>query len=378
MPEFQDIPAELRNSIYSQLLERRDSRQQIHQNFGLFTVSKQMHNESTSYFYQHNPIDVHVSSPATHSATVLPPIADKHLRYLRWLSVYATTAETHSSRQQKVASTIASLAVIGAEFKHLHICLQSSLSKLLSSRVDDAVFDSDHPITVALRQLLKSDVADIVSLELCNTWFASGVAQKLHAQYGTRLRFVSTSKQTVDPCTLERPLTGTYVSTHLTGLDLDEEAVADARCPGILSAFSTSSTPSSLVGSLSSAFADLDAFSAIAFGLGEDEPVDDDYSDQTSQQEEETFFSMSDVEEWESSAQEQEQDGLDNNEDMDLDDNSDDNDEEMEEIPEEEMDAIMGNMEDTAHRLANDADMSYMTNFAPELLLTRHNLGHLA
>jgi hypothetical protein len=41
------------------------------------------------------------------------------------------------------------------------------------------------------------------------------------------------------------------------------------------------------------------------------------------------------------------------------------------------MDAIMGNMEDMAQHMANDIDMSYMTNFAPDLLLRQHNLSHL-
>jgi len=377
MPEFFSMPAELRNAVYGQLLEGGDPRHQVHKNFGLFTVSKEIHDESTSYFYQHNAMAIDVSSPATHTATILPPIADKHVRYLRWLSVYATTAEAHSSRQQKVANTIASLAAIGAKFEHLHICIQSSLSKLVNSRVDDSVFRIDHPITVALRQLLESGVAKIVSLEMCNTWFTPDVAQKLQAQYGTRLQFFSSSEQMVDPRTLERALTGSYVSTHLTGLGLDDEAIADAHCPHVPSNSSTLSTPSSLVGCVASAFADLDTFSATAFGLGQDKLADGHDSDETSEGEEEAFFSMEDVEEWEASTQEQGPDKFDDCQDIDLNDNNedDDEDEEMAEISEEEIDAIMGNMEETAHYTANDADMSYMINFAPALLLRRHKLG---
>ena len=374
MSGFFDMPAELRNVVYGQLLGGRDSRQQVHKNFGLFTVSKQVHDESTSYFYQHNAMDIDVPSPATRTATILPPIADKHVRYLRWLSVYVKTAEAHSSRQQKVASTIASLAVIGAKFEHVYICLQSSLSKLVNSRVDDSVFGMDHPITVALRQLLESGVAKIVSLGMCDTWFRPDVGQKLQAQYGTRLEFVSSSERMVDPRTLERRLTGSYVSTHLTGLGLDDEAIADARCPPIPFGSSTSSTPSSLIGCVASAFADLDTFSVTASGLGQDELADEHDADETCAGEEELFFSMEDVEEWEASTREHGPGECNDSQDMDLDDD-DNEDEEMVEIPGEEIDAIMANMEEAAHYSVNDADMSFMVNFAPALLLHRHKLG---
>jgi hypothetical protein len=65
---------------------------------------------------------------------------------------------------------------------------------------------------------------------------------------------------------------------------------------------------------------------------------------------------------------------------MELDEDEDedeDEDDEMEEVSHDEMDAIMGNMEDMAQHMANDIDMSYMTNFAPDLLLRQHNLSHL-
>jgi hypothetical protein len=55
-----------------------------------------------------------------------------------------------------------------------------------------------------------------------------------------------------------------------------------------------------------------------------------------------------------------------------------DGDEDMEDVQREEIQAIVRNMNETAHHIANDDDVTYMTNFAPDLLLSRHHLGHLA
>jgi hypothetical protein len=88
-----------------------------------------------------------------------------------------------------------------------------------------------------------------------------------------------------------------------------------------------------------------------------------------------------DIEEWEAATEVPEEDDLqdlDEGMEDDVDEEmEDDVDEEMEDVPQEDIDDIMYNTEECADHAANDADVSYMTMFAPDLLLTRYNLGHL-
>jgi hypothetical protein len=371
MATFTDLPPELRNAVYDELHESRCRKpyKRIDNELALFTVSKQLHDESTSYFYQNNTMAIDTSFPATDTATILPPIADKYLRFLRRLTIYAAVEEAKSPSTQKVANIIASLAAIGANFDPLLIHLRSPISKLLNSRVDDSVMAADHPVAAALRQLLDSGVAKTVLIELKNAWFAPGVAQTLAARYHTRLQFNIANRPATNPCAMERSLTGFYRSTHLTQLGFDDEDIANARPPA---ASSSCSSPVSLTSCVSAAFADLDTFSVTSFQLGSDDDVKGESTDESST-DEDSFFDGIDIEEWEAATEVPELDGL-----QDLDENlEDDEDEEMEDVPQEDIDAIMTNMEETAHHDANGADVSYMTMFAPDLLLTRYDLGHL-
>ncbi|KAI4639547.1 uncharacterized protein J4E78_010874 [Alternaria triticimaculans] len=373
MARFDDFPAELRNMVYDQLLRDRHTQQPTHNSLALFTVSHQLHLESTSYFYKNNPIStVAPSSPINASATVLPPIADRYLRFLSRLNVSATIGRANPERERKIADTIASLATIGAAFEDLEICIQSSLSRLTNSRVDDSVLHASHPITVSLRRLLDSRVAKVLRLDLHKVWFAPGIAQDLHVRYGTRLQFVGGSNAIRDPLSMERSLTGVSSSSHLTTLGVDDEVMANACSDDAY----TPRTPSSLPSSICSPFEDLDMFSVTSFDLNSDTTADDEGSMEYAN--EGSFFSGADIEEWEASTQAAEQDEPKHPYDIEIDeDDDDDEDEEMEDISQDDMEAIFGNLEETAHHVANDADISYMTNFAPELLLTRHNLGHL-
>ena len=138
MKMFNDLPAEVRNTIYGQLLDRCHPRQTPAVS-ALFGASKQIGQESASYFHQHNAFAITAASPPNDSATILPPIADKWVRYLRRLAVYATISGANSERERNIASTIASLAMTGAKFEDLYIRIDSSLSKLANSCVDDSI-----------------------------------------------------------------------------------------------------------------------------------------------------------------------------------------------------------------------------------------------
>ena len=357
--------------VYDQLLRDRHTQQPTHNSLALFTVSNQVHLESTSYYYKNNPISILApSSPTNDSATVLPPIADRYLRFLSRLTVSATIGRAIPERERKIADTIASLATIGAAFEDLEICIQSSLSRLTNSRVDDSILHANHPITVSLRRLLDSGVANVLRLDLHKVWFAPGIAQDLHVRYGTRLQFVGDRNAIKDPISMERSLTGVSSSSHLTTLGVDDEVMANACSDDAY----TPRTPSSLPSSICSAFEDLDMFSVTSFDLNSDTTADDEGSMEHAN--EGSLFSGADIEEWEASTQAAEQDEPKHQYDIEIDED-DEEDEEMEDISQDDMEAIFGNLEETAHHVANDADISYMTNFAPELLLTRHNLGHL-
>ncbi|CAN9090386.1 unnamed protein product [Alternaria alternata] len=366
MKTFNDLPAEVRNTIYGQLFDRCHP-QQTPAVSALFGASKQIGQESASYFHQHNAFAITTASPPNDSATILPPIADKWIRYLRRLAVYATISGANSERERSIANTIASLAITGAKFEDLHIRIDSSLSKLANSCVDDSILYAQHPITLALRRLLDANVADVIRLELHGVWFAPSIGQALHAQYGNRLQFVAGEKPVMDPSVLERFLTGSLASSHLVKLGVDDEVVAKSYYCGDVS---TPSTPSSLPTSVCSAFQDLDMFSVTSFDLSSDTTADNEESKEDTN--ESSFFAGIDIEEWEASTQAAEESQA--QPDMELDEDEDD---EMEEVSQDEMDAIMGNMEDMAQHMANDIDMSYMTNFAPDLLLRQHNLSHL-
>lgn len=364
------MPAEFRNVLYAELLQNSRSPHQPHNELALFTVSKQLHKESTSYFYQHNDIAIDAPSAATNVATILPPIADKYLRFLRHLRVHIPTGQANWPSVRNAASTINSLASIGANFVDLHIFISSPLSPLLNSRVDDSTMDSHHPITIALRDLIAAGIAKSIHIQLKNAWFAPGVASALHSTPPSRLRFSISDNYTLDFTSLERPITGRYSSMHLTDWGLREEDVKDSS---LGYPTSVSSTPSSLPSSLCSAFANLDTFSVTSFELASDDEHDKDgesYDEFDSS--EQPFFTEDDIEEWQAATHESQQEDSGSLVIHNL-----GEDEEMEDVPQEDIQAFMNNLEATAHHRANDADITYMTNFAPDLLLSRHHMGHL-
>lgn len=377
MAQFSDIPAELRNLIYQFLLLQSPNMMERSSNtnaLSLFGVSQQIHDEAASYFYQNNQICIDTPFPPTETATILPPVADRYLRFLRRLRVRATIAAADSITHARIANTITSLVVIGATFDDVHIHIQSSLSQLVNSRVDDSILGAEDPITVALRTLLNSGVTKVVHLHLCGVWFTPCVIQDLRSRYGDVVVFVDRKGSPQDSSSVQRQRTGTYAATHMTSLGFVKEATGDVRSPHDLPA---QSTASSLSSSVDSALADMDMFSVTDFERGSDDSHKDQAKGEATSHD--SFFSEADIEEWEASTQEL--DDASEPEDMDLDNGSngededeDKNEDELDDVMQDDFDVIMGNMEDMAHHLVNEADMTYMTNFAPELLLARPQL----
>jgi hypothetical protein len=375
MANLLDMPCEIRNMLYKEVLGTGRNIDFRNQNeLATLAVSKQLRDESSSYFYQHNAVTIYVPASATTTATILPPIADRYLRFLRRLTIRATVGHSISLETRKIATAIAALAGIGAKFTELNIYIESSLSRILNCRVDDSIMGSNHAITSAIRTVLRSDVAKKCRIHLEGAWFAPGVAKTLKANFSSQLEFIADQNTLVmDASTLERELAGQHASTHLTGLNLSNQDITDITSSHDHSS-SSALTPSPLPFSRCSPFSDLDAFDAQSFGMGSEDNEDKKRTDSVMGDDDasEPFFSEDDIEGW-SGVEEQgtgDEDNMDDLDDLDVD-------EEMEDVDQDDLQALVHNQQEIAHRMANESDIIYGINFAPDWLLYRHNMGHL-
>ncbi|KAH6629222.1 hypothetical protein C7974DRAFT_472073 [Boeremia exigua] len=322
MAVFTDLPSEMRNSIYDMLLIGPAP------SLGVLGTSRLIHGEAASYYYQNNAFEVSLMSQ---SETLLPPIPDRYLKYLRRLTINVCLT---SSRVHDSARRIEALANTGATLASLTINLISRTSRVLSNRVDDNVLSEDHPIALALHHLLSSSVAQSMRVNLEGVWFAPGLATKLLNEFEGTLEVLTTLSS------LERALVGQKTQTHLRALDIDTEAATD-RLP------SPPASPSP--SDLSTALSELDQFSPMEFF--------DEYTEEVEVDAEadllidEPMFDAHDNEEGHEEELTEEDDVAD---------------EEMEDI--DNFEAILGGLGEIAQQRANEADISYMTNFAPEML----------
>lgn len=373
MAGLNQCPAEVKNAIYGEIFDG-NSKFRIRSGHGLamFTVSKLLHEESASYFYENNVITLDIPSATTTTATILPPMADRYLRFLKRLTLHAPVAPAMDLEMRRVASAIKAVSTIGANLIELEVVLTSSHSHLLNSRVDDSVLSHTHPITEAIQCVLRANVAKSFRITLENACFAPGVAQTLHTKFGSKIEFYEREYPVQDITTIERALVGRYASQHLISLGLQDENLRDLNHSR--NSRRDHSGPSSLPSSLCSAFSNLDTFSVSSFELGSDDTEasdhDDSYKrDMHADTGEQPFFTEDDIDEWSASTQEDFKMG-DEDVDMDLED-------ELEDVPQDDVDAFMRNMDEVAHHKANALDIEYLTNFAPELLLNRAQLSHL-
>ena len=91
MASFMDLPAEVRNSIYSELF----SNPVADIDFSLLTASKPINEEAASYFYQHNAFTVSLPT-RTYACKILSLIPNKYLKYIRQFTIdlYLITSST--------------------------------------------------------------------------------------------------------------------------------------------------------------------------------------------------------------------------------------------------------------------------------------------
>ncbi|KAL1610760.1 hypothetical protein SLS60_002430 [Paraconiothyrium brasiliense] len=222
------LPAELRNSIYDKAfqgdLSNADS-------LALMRASKQLHVEAGSHFYANNPFVIKLPCLGVPGATVLPPINDRYLPFLKDVGIEIDAGCAIRPRVQEIATAIQTLTTIGANFDNISFLIQfpPELSLFLQDRYDDSILDESHPITTALDQLLNSGVSKFVQIWMNGTWFAPGVATKMKACHGSRLKFMDLNEEhnlieLSNPTLYEKALAGccSCTSLKLFGTDGDD------------------------------------------------------------------------------------------------------------------------------------------------------------
>ncbi|KAF2998480.1 hypothetical protein E8E13_002856 [Curvularia kusanoi] len=336
MASLMDLPPEMRNSIYDHVLTGPAP------SLGLLRASKSLHNEAASYFYKHNRFTVDMAAEATDGMTILPPISDKYLKHLRHLAVNICVTASNAALSMDRLTTLADRA---AALSVLTLNLTSTTSRLLSRRVDDSMLGEDHTLTLALHRFLSSKAIRSVCVNLDDVWFTPGVATRLLSEFGGNLEIVTVTRG------VERQLLGQTTWTHLRDLDLGSvEESGDDTWTSSSTADTAPSTPESLRLALS----ELDQFSPMDF-------FDEDMADLHKERGDGPGYSSFHPETFDS------QHAADWSEmEEELTEEDDIDDEEMEDI--DSLDAILNNLQDVAHWRANEADVYYATNFAPEML----------
>ncbi|KAJ4349367.1 uncharacterized protein N0V89_007981 [Didymosphaeria variabile] len=182
------LPPELRNSIYDRVFHGDISNAD---SLALMRASQELHVQAGSHFYANNNFVLKLPGPVVPGATVLPPINDRYLPFLKDIGIEIDVGCPVRQRVQEIAAAIQSLTTIGAEFDKISFLIQFSpeLSFFLQDRYDDAILGESHPITTALDQLLSSG-SKSVQIWMNRAWFAPGVATKMRACYGSRLKFM--------------------------------------------------------------------------------------------------------------------------------------------------------------------------------------------
>ena len=204
---------ELRNTIYD-LVYQNDLSSRA--SLALMQASRQLHLEVSSHYYARDCFNISCPIEPTPGATILPPVNDRYLRFLKEVGIELEVGSASLPRVQETAVTIRNLTTIGAHFDKLTFLIQfpSEFSPFLRARFDDMIMDQAHPIAAAIDHVLGSKVSEVAYIILNGAWFAPGVATKLKDRYGARLQFMQANEkpslsEISDLALCERPFTGT-------------------------------------------------------------------------------------------------------------------------------------------------------------------------
>lgn len=334
MQSFTALPPELRNTLYTALLTGPTP------SLGLLRVSRQLHEECTPFYVQHNAFTLSFpreKPPHTHT---LPPVPERYVKYLRDLTLNIRLS-TAASAQAECARQLDGLVALGVRLTRLTVNVETTLSPFLAPLVDDTVLTASSPLTHALKRLCAS--AGCATVRLKGVWFAPGVAGGLETRGRGGVEVVSSSAAAsgdgYGAAGVERGLLGRGMGAHMRALGLDGEEEGEGE------------------EGLRGALEELEMFSPAEFFYGEDSA--DEYAEKKieggdSVLDEEIFFDAQIGDEADEGSEEEltEDDDLGDEEMIDVDDFA----------------AILGNLGEVAQYTAVERDVCYLTNFAPGLL----------
>jgi hypothetical protein len=344
---------ELRNLVYREIFadgaNNHPSTNAFDYNkLAVFSASPLLHLEASTYFYATTQPSFHMMIPTFPTATMLPPIADQYVRFLKHFDIFMSAGCGASPTVQETAKRLAALTSIGANFEEItfHIGAAEDISPLLNARLDDSVLDMSHPLVVALRHILETNTSNSIRIHLLGAWLATGVAAELQSSFGTRIQFVEAESNGVAAVAmLSRVERGLRDRCSTTPLRILSENFLLNYDSGHLSSASSDVSLNSFIGVDADVF--LDEFSLD--GTDTDTADDDDLliTDTAKMEAEDVEDDLSDLH------------------DMDID-------ELLEAIDPDEVAAIMVNMREVEMGIldaqSNAASMAFMAIVAPEYL----------
>ncbi|KAF2650561.1 hypothetical protein K491DRAFT_128645 [Lophiostoma macrostomum CBS 122681] len=233
------LPSELRNMVYGELFFNEDKT--IHGNrkeqnkLAIFATSRLYHHETSSFFYARSHFILEGGpKPADGAATILPPISDRYVRYLKQVTIVVNTGHTSLPPVREAAATLTALIDAEASFEEVTIRIKppQGIPMFSNSRFDDSIMDANHSIVGALERILSAQIAKIIRIELCHTWFGPGIATRLNDLFmsgpsttsGKHLLFIKgdePSQKSVihDLSECERPGRGIYYRATINNWD---------------------------------------------------------------------------------------------------------------------------------------------------------------
>lgn len=334
MDSFLDLPSEIRNSVYDRLLTGSTP------TLGLLATSKQLHEEAASYFYQHNVFTIDLTAEDTTCVRRLSLVPDRYAKYLRHLTVNICVT---GFKAAQFTERLTTLAWQDTTLSILSLNLSSTTSRLLSLRTDDSVLCEEHPLTLALQHILSSGAVQLVRVNLDAVWFAPGLATKLLSEFKGKLEVTTAAGG------LERGLLGQARQIYAQDLGLNDEDVESLRALP-----SSPDTAPSTPESLRSALLELDQFSPTEFF----DEFEKECGGEKKEHEVASVFVSQELEMQDVNDQREEEEELIEEDDI--------GDEDMEDI--DSLEAILSHSQDVSYWRANEADVYYATNFAPEML----------
>ncbi|KAF2641128.1 hypothetical protein P280DRAFT_303071 [Massarina eburnea CBS 473.64] len=230
-PFFQLSP-ELRNMVYDNLFAKEEATP-VDNKLAIFMISHNLHLEASTYFYARHHRAFDMRTVVNTSATMLPPMADAYVRFLKHVDISMPAGCASSLSVQQTARRLTALTAINANLEMItfHIGRADGIPTIMNNRLNDSVLDMSHPLVEALRQILNTGTSKKIRIRLSEAWLAKGVGAELRSAFGARIEFVEIIGDKLKPVVglsqLERQSKGFFMSSPLklfsddVGSDID-------------------------------------------------------------------------------------------------------------------------------------------------------------